>query len=88
MQVFKKQVTEFIKDSKNVFDKIYKISEFNGGKSYYIYNGKLLKMDCFNIQFSLIYNKVNTSILKKDEVYTINEMDNENNIFNLFWAAK
>lgn len=87
MQVLKKEAVQFIKGSKHVFDKLYKIREFNGDASYYIYNGNLLKTGCFNIQWSLIYAKVSISVLKKDEVYVISEMDNKKNVFNLFYCG-
>jgi hypothetical protein len=88
MQLFKNKAIDFIKSTKNNLSKLYSISEFHNTKKYYIYNGKLLKTDCFNIQYSLVHNVVNTNVLKKDEVYIIREVDNKNNLFNLFGQNK
>jgi hypothetical protein len=82
-QVFKKGAIEFIKTTKGILNKLYKISDFYNNQSFYIYNGFLLNTDCFNIQYSLVNLKVSTSNLKNNEVYVITEMDNKNNIFNL-----
>jgi hypothetical protein len=82
-QVFKKGAIEFIKTTKGVFDKLYKISDFYNNQSYYIYNGVLLKTDCFNVQYSLVNLKASVSNLKNNEVYVISEVENKNNIFNL-----
>ena len=79
MQVLKKSGIKFIKSTKGVFDKLYKISEYHGSVNYYIYNGTLLEMDCFNIQYSLLHNKVSLTLLQEDEVYIINEIDNITN---------
>jgi len=81
-QVLKNGLIEFIKNTKNNKNELFTV-RYNDGH-YWIFNGLLLNTNCFNLVYAVKNNKVKTTAIKKDEVYTINVIDkSKHELFNL-----